>query len=248
MNAPALSPLLASAPVVQAPVLQGTALARARLYHLLELALAHPDEAGTAFFADPATERAFAALLEEVTDDPAARDAIASAMMQFTTGLRSRDSATVEADYIGLFAANYPIIPCPPYGSLYTTEDAKRLDEIMEIKAFFARQGVDMAADFDEMPDHICVELELMQVLSFREHEGIETGDIVAVEAARDAAARFLDRFLIPFAGTIARRAAVIDEAGLYSPLLEVVRLVAADHRAALAARFATMPALEMPS
>jgi hypothetical protein len=107
----------------------------------------------------------------------------------------------VEAAYIALFTNNYPHLPCPPYGSLFTAIDSeKRLEEMLAIKEFYQSHGMDIADSFDDLPDHLCVELEFMQLLCFREREAEEMpGPGTDLAGVRKAEAEFLDRFLLPF-------------------------------------------------
>jgi TorA maturation chaperone TorD len=98
------------------------------------------------------------------------------------------------------------------------------------IKAFYQQHGMDIAETFDDLPDHICVELEFMQVLCFREHEAAKNADIQVKANVRAAEAEFLRRFLIPFASRLADIASKSNPENPYSRLLEVVRHFASHH------------------
>jgi TorA maturation chaperone TorD len=141
----------------------------------------------------------------------------------------------VESDHIALFSANFPQVPCPPYGSLFTADDdGKRLEEMLAIKTFYQDSGIDVSETFDDLPDHICVELEFMQVLCFREHDAMTQGDHELAEAVRAEQAQFLDRFLLPFAERLSFLALRIASDNPYSHLLGATNRLLTHHRESL--------------
>jgi len=75
------------------------------------------------------------------------------------------------------------------------------------------------------------VELEFMQVLSFRENEAVAADDLDIVAGVRAAQAEFLDRFLMPFASRLAEIAIQSIPENPYSHLLEVMRIFISQHR-----------------
>ncbi|MBF0306078.1 MAG: molecular chaperone TorD family protein [Alphaproteobacteria bacterium] len=200
------------------------------LYHFLELALAHPGEDGFDYFRRPETEHELARLLSGHLPRHAGPP-----LADFFGGLRKATFEEVEAAYISLFSANFPQVPCPPYGSLFTAEDdGKRLEEMLAIKAFYAENGVDVSESFDDLPDHLCVELEFLQLLCFREHDAAAAGDAELAAALRGRQAVFLDRFVLPFMERLAALAAKFDADNPYSHLLDATRLLLTDHRSHL--------------
>lgn len=210
------------------------ALRRARLYHVLEVALAHPASEVVTWLAAHETAAAFRREVELVETDHEAAAEIVAAAETFFAVLRERDPSLVEADYISLFAANFPLVPCPPYGSLYLVDENKRLEEILAIKEFYASAGVEMAGAYDDLPDHLCAELELVQILCFREHDAISAGDVVAIEQTRKTASEFLVRFLEPFAARIAGLASRMAPENPYTHVLDVARRLVQRHLAAM--------------
>lgn len=205
---------------------------RASIYHFLEIALAHPDEDGLAWIAAPTTEAALARTLDSLAASDrldAAREPLAA----FFARLRERPHEDVEAEHIALFSANFPTVPCPPYGSLFTTEEAKRLEEMTAIKAFYRDSGFDVAEHFDDLPDHLCVELELLHVLA---HQAETARDPQEVRWARERAAAFVDRFVAPFLERLVAIAEAAEPDSTYTRLLAATRHVVAGHREELAA------------
>lgn len=211
---------------------------RAELYHFLELALAHPGEAGYDYFRRETSEQSFIAaydLAVPVSADADGRGRVAA--IEFFRRLREMSYEQLEVDYISLFANNYPHLPCPPYGSLFTAVDSeKRLEEMLAIKEFYQRHGMDIAESFDDLPDHICVELEFMQVLCFRESDAASAGDGLLVAGLRATEAEFLDRYLLPFAVRLAELANGTVPVNPYSSLLAAARAILVAHRSELGA------------
>lgn len=214
----------------------GAAMARARLCHFFELALAHPASDGLACFRAPAIEQSYRDALSEAVKDVELRAQAAEAGARFFAALRAHDDAQVESAHIALFSAGFPTLPCPPYGSLFTVQGDKRLEEMRRIKEFYQRHGFDLDDAFTDLPDHLCVELEFMQALCFREHDARSSGDAAQVAEARAAQAQFLDAFLLPFVQGIANAARVQKTPNIYVDLLAAVDACASGHRRALAA------------
>ena len=206
---------------------------RARLYHFLELAVAHPGEDGYAYFCEPSTEDEFMRLYSEVMGDsgPMKVRGMAAAA-RFFARLRSMSYEEVESAHIGLFTNNHPYLPCPPYGSLFTAQDGdKRLEEMLAIKQFYQANGVDIADTYDDLPDHLCVELEFVQLMCFRADEAELADDTALLEGVRTSMLEFMDRFLLPFVTRLADIAAGAAPDNPYSDLLEVSRCALAGHR-----------------
>jgi len=209
------------------------ALHRAHLYHFFELALAHPGEEGHDYFRREATETEFletyAALAK--SDDALLVDGLTSAQ-RFFARLRDQSYEQVEASHIGLFSANYPHLPCPPYGSIFTAMDSeKRLEEMLAIKCFYQRNGVDIADSFDDLPDHLCVELEFSQLMCFREDAVAYKEDPEVLLGIRGMQTEFLDRFLLPLGGNLVKLARASMPENLYCSLLETLRCFLLLHR-----------------
>lgn len=211
-------------------------LRRARLYHFLGLALAHPGEEGFDYFAQDVVEKEFLDIYGSALagDDALLAKGLRGARAWFHS-LRARSYAQVEAAHIELFSANYPHLPCPPYGSIFTASDTdKRLDEMLAIKACYQENGVDMSESFDDLPDHLCVELEFLQLLCFREHDAAAAEQREVLAGVRDAQRSFLDRFLLPLGENLVRLATGAMPDNFYGALLETLDCLLLRHRQTL--------------
>ena len=209
------------------------AAARAGLYHFFEVVLAHPGEEGIEYFRHAQTEAAFLDAVGRLSgSDGALVERCRREAQAFFTAVREMSDGDVESAHIAMFSANFPHLPCPPYGSLFTAPDAeKRLDEMLAIKRFYQDNGVDVAETFDDLPDHLCVELEFAQLLAFRENEAAAGGDMQVLEGIRRAEKTFLDRFLFPLADRLADLAAGAVPASPYTRMLEALRCHLSLHR-----------------
>jgi TorA maturation chaperone TorD len=213
------------------------ALGRGRIYHFLELALAHPGEDVQDIIAKEDSEVLFLTNYIGLFCDGGelCRNGVELAK-SFFCECRSKQFDEIEAAYIAMFSANYPHIPCPPYGSLFiAVEGDKRLDEMREIKEFYQTHDLNLDSAFDDLPDHLCVELEFLQVLCFRESEAEKADDSALVTHLRAAQTEFLDRFLLPFAKRISYIANQVMPENLYSKLLGVTHCTLLQHRQLLA-------------
>lgn len=216
---------MANGGIVLSPVLQGdAAVARAQIYYFLELALSHPGEDGLEWLRDPNTRSGFRAFASQLPDDAALASATA-AIEAFLAALADKDYEQIEAAHINLFTSNFPTVACPPYGSLFTVEEPKRLEEMLAIKTFYHECGFDIAETFDDLPDHLCVELEMMHVLC----SGAQDGE------QRQRQAFFLDRFMLPFVTRLAAIASALGDDNPYSHLIGATRFFVENHRNALA-------------
>ena len=206
---------------------------RGQLYHFLELALAHPGEGGHDYFRMESTETDFQQVYAaEVQSEAKLADKGIPAAGKFFSSLRGMSYEEVEAAYISLFTNNFPHLPCPPYGSLFTAVDSeKRLEEMLTIKEYYQSHGMDIADSYDDLPDHLCVELEFMHMLCFRESEAEEVQDLELIRGVRVVEAEFLDRFLLPFATRLADLAVGSVPNNPYSDLLEAARCFLLAHR-----------------
>lgn len=203
----------------------------ARLYHFLELGLAHPAEEGFAYFRGPNAEAEFQSAIRQLPNRDELINQAVFAGRAFFDALRARSFEELEADHIGLFSANFPAVPCPPYGSLFTAPESKRLEEMLAIKGFYHRSGVDISGSFDDLPDHICVELEFLQLICFRLEDAIARGDLALVERLRRTLIEFFDRFFLPFVQRLAPLAIRMTPENPYAHLLHAAQALAEHSR-----------------
>jgi TorA maturation chaperone TorD len=134
-----------------------------------------------------------AILLEGMAPDAVQYARVASDAMKAV----SPDSLAVE--HARLFIGPFQLV-APPYGSIYLDE-AKTVmgDSTAKVAAFYQSNGLHLADDFHELPDHFAVELEFMSYLAFKQREAEVSGDESAVTRVVDLEREFLARFLLPW-------------------------------------------------
>jgi TorA maturation chaperone TorD len=90
------------------------------------------------------------------------------------TFFRDTEMETLQLDYSRLFLGPFEI-PAKPYGSVYL--DGEKIvmgDSTMRALDLYREGGFEVNSDFQEMPDHIAVELEFLYLLSFRQAQALE--------------------------------------------------------------------------
>jgi TorA-specific chaperone len=99
----------------------------------------------------------------------------------------------------------YPVVP---YEANYTvgSETDQQQRRIATVVGLMEAFGVEPSEDFTERQDHIASELELAQVLAAQRAVALESGDEEGAQRIAEAEATFLDRHLIDFIPSFARR------------------------------------------
>ena len=162
------------------------AQARSRLYGLVGRAFAPPNDT----------------LYEELTGGAWERQvAEALAALPFSLSLadlrlrpEKLGSKDLQAEYVRLFEVGVmggP--PCSLFAGHHESDRLRVMEELIRFYSFF-----DLRPTPGRMPDHLTVELEFMQFLTFREAETIEQGGDreSCLRAQRDFLERQLGRFL----------------------------------------------------
>jgi len=142
------------------------AASRSRLYQLLALAFAFPDEE----FFEAVRDGTFAlALANACAGLP--YDLPGTATLQL--GNADGSYTDFESEYIRLFDVGAAGPPCPLYGGLYGGDRMKVMEDATRFYNFFQLR---LAPQLRELPDHITTELEFLHYLAFREAEAREHG------------------------------------------------------------------------
>jgi DMSO reductase family type II enzyme chaperone len=177
-------------------------MARAALYQLLSQALAYP------------SHEVVEALME--TDLPQAREAVshlpselATALSAFDEHLRDADTGQLQDLHRTVFS-HVMSADCPPCETFYTARHVfQETQELSDIGGFYRAFSLEMAEK--ERLDHICVELEFMHFLTYKEsyaftHHGSEKARFCR-GVQRQFMQDHLGRWAIQFARNMARKA-----------------------------------------
>jgi DMSO reductase family type II enzyme chaperone len=164
------------------------AASRSRLYQLLGLAFAFPDEE----LYSAVRDGSFGAVIADTC--LGLPYAVAGAATLELGGVGD-SYAEFESEYIRLFDVGAAGPPCPLYGGvyigdrMYTMEDATRFYNFFQLR---------ISPQLRELPDHITTELEFLHYLTFREAEvrqqGLDPGSLLRAE--RDFLARHLCKWM----------------------------------------------------
>jgi DMSO reductase family type II enzyme chaperone len=164
------------------------AAARSRMYQLLALAFAFPDEDFFAAVRDGSFAAAIASVLPALPYDLSAAATLAMAGAGDSYG-------DFESEYIRLFDVGAAGPPCPLYGGEYVGDRMKVMEDATRFYNFF---GLRLAPQIRELPDHITTELEFLHYLTFREVEvgqhGLDASALLRAE--RDFLGRHLCKWL----------------------------------------------------
>jgi TorA maturation chaperone TorD len=126
-------------------------------------------------------------------------------------------------DYSRLFLGPFEI-PAKPYGSVYLDgEKVVMGDSTLQAMALYREGGFELGEDFQEMPDHVAVELEFLYQLSFQLGQA-ETADERAALIALKR--RFLAEHLGRWVGTLSEAIRTGAETGFYKQLASLTERV----------------------
>ncbi|MFY9398917.1 MAG: molecular chaperone TorD family protein [Desulfomonilia bacterium] len=199
------------------------AAAKAALYSLLAQALNYPDE-------DLVKSLCRGSFFREVMD---ALDALGigglndslEALQEELTGPGVDQSALlleIEKDYTWMCFASKPHRLVYLFESVYN--EGKLYDEsTFQIARLYYEAGLKVEKDFRLPPDHIAVELEFMSFLSFKEMEGLKTGDGKIESYAVELQGRTLDEHLRRFALAVAGNLGKHAKTGFYQAVAKVM-------------------------
>ncbi len=161
---------------------------RSRLYQLLAIAFAFPDEE----FFQAVADNTFAAA---VADACAGLPYRLPDLPRLDLGGATLSYTDFQSEYIRLFDVGAAGPPCPLYGGVYIGDRMKNMEDATRFYNFFHLR---LSPELHELPDHITTELEFLHYLTFRETElrqqGRDPGSLVRAE--RDFLARHVCKWV----------------------------------------------------
>ena len=163
-------------------------VSRSRLYQLLAMAFAFPDEDLFSAIADGTFAVAVARACAVLPYDLRGLDGL-------DLGGVATAYADFESEYIRLFDVGAAGPPCPLYGGVYIGDRMKNMEDATRFYNFFHLR---LSPQMHELPDHITTELEFLHYLTFRETELRQQGQDPAslLRAERDFLARHLCKWV----------------------------------------------------
>jgi TorA maturation chaperone TorD len=115
-------------------------------------------------------------------------------------------------------------LQAPPYGSVYLDADHKVMGaSTLEVRRYYREAGLEMDADFAELPDHIAVELEFISYLLQR---AVASDNDADLKLWLERGHHFLDTFLGPWYRRLCAEIRANSADGFYTPLAECTELL----------------------
>jgi TorA maturation chaperone TorD len=103
-------------------------------------------------------------------------------------------------EYVRLFISNLNGVTAPLFESCYEYENAPLMGPAaIRMKDLLDSAGLDISEDFNEPPDHLCIELELLYYILERAWKGKKSGQL---KDARD----FVSEVMLPWVNTFYNR------------------------------------------
>jgi DMSO reductase family type II enzyme chaperone len=148
-----------------------------------------------------------------------------------------------QAEYIRLFDVGVARPPCPLYGGEWGTSRKGSMEDALRFYRFF---GLKMNDVKRELPDHVTVELEFMQVMAYTEGTARGRGMDAApfLRAERD----FLERHLVRWWPMLRRKIASQQASSFYDALTSLTDAFLRADLAYARALLASAPMEELPS
>ncbi len=147
---------------------------------------------------------------------------LAAGARQLREAFEAQDIQTLLVDYTRLFLGPIDAL-AKPYGASWLPAAAPVEDNpppaVLEL---YSEGGFDIDDAFQELPDHVAVELEFLYLLSFTQNQARQAGDSDALAASEQLQQRFLDEHLGAWIGPFS--AAV--QAGAETPFYQVLAML----------------------
>jgi TorA maturation chaperone TorD len=125
-------------------------------------------------------------------------------------------------DYTRLFLGPVAAL-ARPYASVWLTGEILVMqDDTMGVLRLYEEAGFGVDENFNELPDHIAVELEFLYLLIFRENEARAAGDDGALARFTQLRRRFLDEHLGRWLGPFLLAAHDAAQTDFYETLAEL--------------------------
>ena len=161
-----------------------------------------------ACYYEPAPEFAEDRLFESMhVAASAIEPGLAAQVLRLGEAFAAQDLETLLVDYTRLFLG--PVQPlAPPYGSRWLSDESTLMQEsTLAVRELYRQGGFEIDDEFQDLPDHVAVELEFLYLLTFVENSQMRTaeGARLATRALRQRFLReHLGAWIVPFTQAMA--------------------------------------------
>ncbi len=119
---------------------------------------------------------------------------------------------TLRVDFAKLFVGPFQLLAAP-YGSVYLDKGRSLMgNSTLDVENRYREEGLDIAKDFKDAPDHIIAELEFMYYLIFREIEAFSNSNLETAIGFIEKQKCFLESHLLVWVPEFTAR--IIENAG----------------------------------
>ena len=159
----------------------------------------------SACFYEPAPEFAEERLMESIVIAAERLDPpLAAGAQRMREAFEAQDLQTLLVDYTRLFIGPIDTL-AKPYAAAWLPAGAPAEDNPPPaVLDFYAEGGFEMDESFQELPDHVAVELEFLYLLNFKRHQAKLAGEPDAAASAESLHRRFVDEHLGAWIGPFA--------------------------------------------
>ena len=135
------------------------------------------------------------------------------------------DHRALGEEYVRLFMHNPALDPCLPYESVYANPEGGAAPWIMTLlEQEYASAGLWLSPSTNDMPDHVAVELEFMAFLCGKEADAWNGEDIGEGLRYLELQSGFLNRHLVRWFPTWARKVIKGNDGGVYAIVAEAAQ------------------------
>jgi DMSO reductase family type II enzyme chaperone len=144
-------------------------------------------------------------------------------LLERLSALDGEGVARLEAEYLDLFVLGGARPPCPLHESAHLDRGGRRRGLIAAgVERAYAEAGLAVSPSLDgELPDHVACELEFLAHLCAEEGRAWRSRRADRAALLLDRERRFLDRHLLRWFPSLARRVAASAEGSFYVEVVE---------------------------
>ena len=132
----------------------------------------------------------------------------------------------LQVEYTRLFINAVPHVPAPPYASAYFGQGLLMHEPAQAALKAYRLAGLEMAEDFNDLPDHLAAELEFLSWIEERAIEAEERGESDGAQNWKDQEEAFLFQQLKPWLPEFSKRVEEAARIPFYPELVKLAMLL----------------------
>lgn len=132
----------------------------------------------------------------------------------------------LQVEYTYLFINAVPHVPAPPYASAYNGQGSLMGKPAQAALKAYRLAGLEMAEDFNDLPDHLSAELEFLSYIEEGAIEAEERGESDGAQNWKDQEEAFLFQQLKPWLPEFSKRVEEAARIPFYPELVKLAMLL----------------------